>query len=246
MKDEQIYFPSAVLRRTVPIRVLVPDGRNFKCLILLHGYGGDQDQWCRKSGIRELARRYGIAVLMPGCGDGYYEDTAEDLPQFVGEELTEYARKHLPVADGSAALAIAGVSMGGFGALLIGSKYGNRFGKIASFSGAFIIPDVVIGNPGVLGNADPDYFRRVFGDFETLEGSRRDPLAEALRAADRNALPELWLLCGNQDVLFRENQKIAELLRARGVPVVWHHGDGGHTWDFWNAHLEKIMEWICK
>lgn len=244
MKDYLVHIQSDALGRKVPVRILLPSGNNLKCLLLLHGYGGDHNQWCTHSPIATLAEQYHLCVLLPSCNDWYYEDTVENIPGFIGEDLIHYIKSNLPVSSEKKDFSIAGVSMGGFGAMLLGSKFPELFGKIASLSGAFIIPDVVIGNQGVLGHANPEYFKKIFGSFEELEGSSRDPLAEAIRAADKHTLPEIFLLCGRQDVLCRENRNIATVLREHGATVDWSEVDGNHTWDLWNDYLPFMLKWI--
>lgn len=246
LKDFQIQYPSTILGRTIDIRCLIPEGSNLKCLYLLHGYNGDQNQWCEKSPIAQLAQQHGLAVIMPYCGNGYYENTQEDIPEFIGNELVSYIRRSLPVSQQQEDTFIAGVSMGGFGAVLIGAKFGKVFGKIASLSGAFIIPDVVIGNQGVLGNANPQYFKDVFGDFETLEGSERDPLAETMKAYENNQLPSICLLCGADDDLYQGNLKVVKVLRNKGIPLLWHGSTGGHHWSFWNDMLPHVLRWLAE
>lgn len=244
MDNREFLVASKVLNRDVPVRLLVPSGTNMKCLILLHGYNGTQNQWYEKTNIEELASQYNLVVAMPGCGNGYYEDTQENIPYFIGEELVTYLRTSLPVSQIREDMFIGGVSMGGFGALLIGSKFGNTFGKIASLSGAFIIPDVVIGNQGVLGDADPNYFRSIFGDFEVLEGSTKDPVAEAIRASAQGTMPSICLLCGENDDLYQGNIKVVKVLRNHGIPVIWYGGRGNHHWPFWNDLLPHVIRWL--
>jgi len=244
MENYLINFPSSVLGRVVPLRLLVPEGKNLKCLILLHGYNGTQDQWVDKSPIEYLAEYYNLVVAMPGCGNGYYEDTLEDIPRFLGEELISYLQTSLPISHCRENQYIGGVSMGGFGALLIGSKYHTIFGKIFSLSGAFIIHDVVIGNQGVLGNADPQYFKDIFGDFEVLEGSSKDPIAEAIRVSSSGNLPALCLLCGTFDDLYQGNVKAVNALRKHNIPVLWHGGRGNHRWPFWSDMLPHVIRWL--
>lgn len=246
MKDHQFEYYSATLKRNIYIRYLIPEGSNLKCLVLLHGYNGDHHQWYNKSIISQLAEQYSLVVVTPHCGNGYYVDTQEDIPNFVGNELVSYIRKVLPISPKPDDTYIAGVSMGGFGALLIGAKFGNVFGKIASLSGAFIIPDVVIGNQGVLGNADPRYFKEIFGDFETLEGSDKDPLAVAIKAYENKRLPSLCLLCGTEDALYQGNLKVVKNLRKHGIPVVWYGGTGNHRWPFWNDMLPYVIKWLVE
>lgn len=237
---------SSVLGRNVPVRFLVPEGSNLKCLFLLHGYGGDHDHWCDNSPIVQLAQTHQLAVVMPACGNGYYEDTTEDMPRFLGEELLSYAKANLPISDAAEDIYIAGMSMGGFGALLIGAKYPHAFGKIASLSGAFVIADVVIGNPGVLGNADPNYFKRIFGSLDQLEGSSRDPLAVAIRALAQGHLPPVYLLCGTEDVLHAGNRKLANALRDHGARILWQDGPGAHGWEFGNRMLPDLIHWLAE
>lgn len=245
MRDYQLSLPSAALGRSVSVRFLVPEGINLKFLLLLHGYQGDHNQWCKSSNISDIAKQHNCVVVMPSCGDLYYEDTIDDIPRFVGEELVSFVMNTLPVSRNRRDCYLAGVSMGGFGALLIGAKYSLSFGKIVSLSGAFIIPDVVIGNPGVLGNANPDYFKKVFGSFDTLEGSTRDPVAEAIRAST-NYLPEILLLCGSEDVLMSSNLKVVKDLRNHNIPVVWYPSKGAHCWSFWNNSLPMIFKWLVE
>ena len=246
MKSYLFSFPSKILGREVMVRLLLPAGKNLKCLILLHGYNGTHDQWLDKSPISELAEKHKLVVVMPGCGNGYYEDTREDMPRFVGEELIAYLKSSLPISPCRENLYIGGVSMGGFGALLIGSRYHKTFGKIVSFSGAFIIPDVVIGNQGVLGNADPQYFRDIFGDLETLEGSSRDPIAEAIRVSKTEGLPSLCLLCGTEDDLYQCNVNAIKALRKHNIPLLWYGGKGNHRWPFWSNVLPHVIRWLVE
>lgn len=246
MTNYSIIIESSVLRRKIHVRFLVPEGDNLQCLFLLHGFDGNQDEWDKKSRIRSVAEEFKIAVVMPGCGNGYYEDTQENMSKFIAEELVAYAVRELPISGLKKDTFIGGVSMGGFGALLIAAKYKHVFGKVASFSGAFIIHDVAIGNPGVLGNADVNYLRAVFGDFSTLEGSSRDPVAEAIRTDKLGEIPEILILCGNRDVLYEANRKVVQELNANGVPVLWYGGLGSHHWSFWNGVLPYVVRWLVK
>lgn len=244
METYSIDYWSSVLGRNVPIRLIVPNGENLACLFLLHGYGGNQNQWFEKSCIDKMAEKNKTVVVMPCCGNAYYEATQEDIPRFLGEELIAFARNNLPISHSKNDTYIAGVSMGGFGALLVAAKYSSVFGKVASFSGAFIIHDVAIGNPGVLGNADVNYFRSVFGDFSILEGSSRDPVAETIRASKSEEIPEIFLLCGNDDVLYQANLRVVQELETNGVSVMWYGGIGRHQWTFWNNMLPYVMRWL--
>lgn len=244
MKIEELKVPSRCLNRQIPVCAAVPDTPSGQWALLLHGYGGDQREWLNKSAAAELAEKNGLTLIMPGCGDGYYEDTREPMGCFLGEELPNFVRAHFPVSPRREDTFIAGASMGGFGALLIDSRYSRMYGKILSFGGAFIITDVAIGNPGVLGNGDVHYFRRVFGDFSTLEGSLRDPLAHAQQAVEENRMSPVLLLCGSGDVLCRSNEKMHRDLTRLGIRAQLWLVPGGHSWSAWNPHVESALRWL--
>lgn len=247
MNIQSINIPSQCLKRDVPVNIVLPETPSGKWLLLLHGYGGDKDEWLIKSPVADFVDKYGITLILPSCGNGYYEDTQEPMGHFLGEELPAFVCKHFSLSDCREDTYICGVSMGGFGALLIGSRYSNVYGKIASFGGAFIIHAVATGNPGVLGNADVNYFRRVFGDFSTLEGSELDPLVQAKHAAEENRMSPVCLICGTADVLHQSNQKIFTELRYVGSAIKLISIERGkHDWITWNSYIESVLQWLQK
>lgn len=245
MNIQSINIPSQCLKRDISINIVLPETPSGKWLLLLHGYGGDKDEWLTKSSVADFVDKYGITLILPSCCDGYYEDTQEPMGHFLGEELPTFVCKYFSLSRRREDAYICGVSMGGFGALLIGSRYSNVYGKIASFGGAFIIHDIAIGNPGVLGNADVNYFRQVFGDFSTLEGSGRDPLTHIQTAVDENRMSAVYLLCGVKDVVYQGNERIRKGLHRMGVPVkLVAIPEGGHTWVCWNPYIEQLLMWL--
>lgn len=244
MYNKTVTLFSTILNRDIKFRIIHPEIPDCKWILLLHGYGGDQEQWVNNTPIESLAMEHGFAVIMPGCGDGYYENTVEPMKTFLGEELVPYIQQNFSVSKQHEDTYIAGVSMGGFGALLVGSHYSQCFSKIACFSGAFIIPDVLIGNPGVLGPADANYFKKVFGDFETLDGSDRDPLYEVTLAAQESRMCPVYLTCGNSDVLVEGNRKVKQHLDQLNIPCEYHFSTGGHDWSFWNRTLPDVIKWL--
>lgn len=245
MRIEKLSIPSRCLGREISTCAAVPEQPSGQWALLLHGYSQNEEEWLDRSSVAELADRWGLTLILPGCGDGYYEDTQEPLGCFLGEELPAFVRGHFPVSARREDTFIAGASMGGFGALLIGSRYSRVYGKIAALAGAFIVHDVCIGNPLIVGNADIRYFRRVFGDFFTLEDSPRDPLYHVRRAVAAGNMPPVYMLCGTEDIrhwwcnerMYRDLTKLG--VEAELIPV-----PGIHSWSAWNPHLEKMLNWL--
>ena len=240
-------IPSRLLGRNVPCRVFRPDGAGSRWCLLLHGFGGTEQSWQSETPAEELAAHFGLNLVMPGCGDGYYENTREPMLDFLGRELPAFLAREFGFSQNPRDISVAGISMGGFGALLLSGSYPRVYGKCASFSGAFILEDVVVWNQRVLGNADYLYLCRVFGDFDTLLGSERDPEAVAKKALSQGELGKLWLLCGEDDKrLITANRKLAENLKKAGADIRFTALSGGHDGRCWNPAMEPVFRWLAE
>ena len=239
-----IQIPSRLLGRSVPCRLVQPDTARNRWCLLLHGYGGNQDSWLRDTDAAALAEQNRLNLVIPSCGDGYYENTREPLLDFLGQELPEYLAREYDFSRNREDISVAGVSMGGFGALLLAGSYPEVYGSCASFGGAFILPDVVDWNQRVLGNASYLYFCEVFGDFDTLLGSHRDPEAMARKALAENRLGPVWLVCGEEDPLITANRELADTLRAAGGAVRFTSLPGSHSWACWKPALKEVFRWL--
>jgi len=189
-----------------------------------------------------------MAVILPSAGDRYYLDNPAtgNMTIFIGKELVEDVRKRFPTLSTKRdETYIGGVSMGGFGAALIGFTHPTVFSKIVSLSGAFILHAVSIGDPLVLGNAEPAYFKKLFGDDLTLlEGSRFDPVCAAAKTLQTGYAPSIYLLCGKNDALYQPNLRFRTQLQVLGLNADWHEVAGGHAWSVWNEHLETLFCWL--
>ena len=120
MTVEKVVFPSQILGRDFEYRILLPEGgiRPLPTLYLLHGYGGSSAQWLEKSDAKRWAEAFGLAIVLPSAGSGYYQDnprTGERMKTFIGEELVAHTRARFPLSPRREDTFIAGVSMGGFG-----------------------------------------------------------------------------------------------------------------------------------
>lgn len=242
MTVENVVFYSQVLGRDFEYRILLPDGaaRPLRTLYLLHGYGGNSAQWLAKSDVKRWAEIFGVAVVLPSAGSGFYQDNARTgvrMKTFIGTELVDHTRAHFPLSHRREDTFIAGVSMGGFGSLLIGFRYSERFSKAAAAAGAFV--------PGILGSEmSAWYFLETFGDYATLEGSDREPYGEALRALAEGRMIPAYLTCGKQDIHLECGRRMARMLTEAGAEVVWREEDGGHDWDFFNNCFPAMLDWL--
>lgn len=232
-------FHSAALGRTMHYRIMVPENvRNARVLYLLHGYGGDQGDWFTYSRVAEEAARHGLVVVTPDGANSWYVNSAigrwED---YIVTDLVEEVERRWPVAKGRDARAIAGLSMGGYGAVRIGLRHPERFALAASMSGALDITRFrSVFNPR---GERPDVFE-IFGpaDSRTRQDNDVYRLADA---APASALPYLYVDCGVDDPWFGVNREFAGILRARQLAHEFHEEPGSHNWAYWDRQVRVVV-----
>ena len=146
---------------------------------------------------------------------------------------------------------IAGISMGGYGSLLIGSAFPSEFKKIVSISGAFIAHDVAIGNPQVVGGlGDKEalkYFTDTFAPFDTLENDiYRNPVAAIIDCnCNEDVVPELIITCGTKDELYARNLDVLRTFCKYGVAYDWLPIEGGiHDYKSFDAGLRYAFKML--
>ena len=95
------------------------DNKEYKTLYLLHGLSDDHSIWLRRTSIERYAADYGICVVMPCGGKSFYTDMKYGMKYFsyITEELPCVVEEFLKVSNKREDRCIAGLSMGGYGAL---------------------------------------------------------------------------------------------------------------------------------
>ena len=249
------YFSNALCRMTsfemlIPndIRADIPHSepaRPMRTLFLLHGYTGKAGNWVPE----ELAQRYNFAIVMPTAENSFYlngEATGRTYQTMLGEELVDYVRETFRLALRPEDTCIAGMSMGGFGALHTALAYPDRFGKAGALSSAFIVHGIARMKPGQdNGMANYEYYRQCFGDLETVEESDANPEVQVKKLlAAGTKLPKIYLCCGAQDFLIEPNRAMHRFLLDQGVAHKYEEGAGQHDMAYWSRHIVKIVKWM--
>lgn len=220
-------------------RIVVPDGvRNARVVYLLHGYGGDQGDWFTYSRVAEEAARLGLVVVTPdGANSWYVNSPIGRWEDYIVTDLVQEVERRWPVAKGRDARAIAGLSMGGYGAVRIGLRHPDRFALAASMSGALDITRFrSVFNPrGEL----PDVFE-IFGPDDSRTRGDND-VYQLAGTATASALPYLYVDCGVDDPWFAINREFASILRARALPHEFHEEPGSHNWAYWDRQVRSVM-----
>lgn len=211
----------------------------YKCLYLLHGLSDDHTIWCRRTSIERYASMYGICVVMP-CGDtSFYTDMkyGKKYYTYIAKELPALIRQFFNVSDKREDNYIAGLSMGGYGALKIGLRENAYFSKAAGLSSA---ADITMVSDIALNVAIP-----IFGeDLKVPEDDDLFLLAD--KKKDDPLKPDLYLGIGTEDFLYDCNQSLKEKLISCGYHLTYRESEGNHSWDFWDEYIQYVLEWMLK
>lgn len=243
-------FHSAALDREMKYRILLPcgyqtgGGRRFPVLYLLHGLYGDYLNWDTRTNLERCAQRYELIVVMPDAGDSWYTNSATDpkdkFEDYIAKDLVAEIDGKFRTLRSRRARAIAGLSMGGYGALKIALRYNDDFAFAGSLSGALDAPQD-------LGDKKPEFrdqLLKVFGPPGSVV--RADNiLSSLLQRESPKDLPYLYLACGSGDDFLPVNRNFVAQLSSRGVPYEYHETAGGHTWDYWGRSVQDLLRAVA-
>jgi len=223
---------------------------------LLHGMGDDCTAWERFTHVERYALARGIAVVMPGVlNQCYYSNMVKGLRyfDFVAHEVPERFRELFPQFSRSREdNVIAGLSMGGYGALRIGLTYPERYAAIGCFSsGNLLEVESVLPPEGTEGSEFMEPFygvaRNVFGTEKIIEAMGSDADIDRLldkAVAGERPLPAVHMYCGTEDFLLGLSDKYA--CHAGAVlpedKFSYTKAPGMHHWDFWDKWLPVFMD----
>lgn len=240
----QIY--SKALVRNTSVNVIypdhVPEGTPVKVLYLLHGYMGHYMDWVRLTAIERYIRDYPVCVVMPSgynhfytngpFGNNYFDAIFSDLPETIE------AMFH--VSKNKEDRYIAGLSMGGYGALKLALTPPYQYHKVASLSGVIDI-DALYNNA-----ANADYHTKFNQVFKTLPvaGTNDDLYHLFKQANDVKKVPDLFLACGTDDHLLRHHTDLKNFLNQEKITYKLFETPGGHEWRLWDLYIQEVIRWM--
>lgn len=256
----EVNFISKCLMRTVTFNAIIPvdkfgpqaenaEQKPLKTLYLLHGIFGNYTDWVNGTRIQTWAEANDLAVIMPSGENHFYlddEKSGELYGEFIGKELVEFTRKLFPLSDKREDTFIAGLSMGGYGAIRNGLKYAENFGCVIGLSAALVHDTWKdADNSAPIFTFRRNYYEAVFGEYDKVKGSDKDPKALLLKLKEEGRpVPKMYLCCGTEDGLVTANRDFRDFLNENGVDLTYVEGPGKHDWVFWDTYIKKVLDWL--
>jgi len=228
------------------LQVLFPQGETpaEKILYLLHGLSDDCTAWLHKTRITEYARNNNYIVIMPEVQRSFYSDMAHGSKYFtyVACELPEICEKIFNLKHKRENTFVAGLSMGGFGAMKCGLIRPDFYAACASFSGALDMKTRVEEAKRTGQNQLPE-MAAILG--EALNYPDNSDLFHLARVAVRQPMkPRVLITCGDADFLLEDNRRFNGHMQALNYGHIYMEWPGQHNWGFWEDCLPITFDFF--
>jgi len=256
---ESLVFESSLVSYPVNYSVYLPPDyetstRSYPVLYLLHGYSDDETGWIQ-FGEADLIANRGIAngdfppciIVMPDGKVTWYVNSAdgkdpwEDM--FIGEFIP-FIENEYRIRPKKEFRAIAGLSMGGNGALLLAMHHTDLFSSCVAMSAGTFTDEEIIAN-----DRYDDYFKNIYGekpDNDVSEHWKANSPLHLLETVDIGKLKSVrWYIdCGDDDFLYKGNSALHVKMRNLEIPHEYRVRNGGHEWSYWRSGLHDGLIFI--
>jgi S-formylglutathione hydrolase FrmB len=248
---DTVRFPSKLVNTTLPYNVILPTdydtarSTRYPVLYLLHGLTGHYSDWLSRTNVADYASEYRMIIVMPEGNDGWYTDSGivvnDKYETYILQELIPDVQQRYRTIEARYGRAIAGLSMGGYGALKFGLKLPQTFVFAASMSG-------VLGVTRLPEKDIPSSWQeslKLFGPpaSETRKANDLFEIISKLPAARLASLPYFYFDCGTEDapLIFSYNRELSGLMYEKKIPHEYRELPGDHSWGYWDSQVQEIL-----
>jgi enterochelin esterase-like enzyme len=260
---EQDFIQSTLLEKKVNFTVYLPadydvSQRSYPVVYLLHGFTDDNTGWLQFGEINRYADKAiadgtipPMIIIMPNADSSWYinaYDGKENYEDFFIKEFMPAIEKKYRIKAEKQFRGIAGLSMGGYGAMIYALKYPDLFAAAAPLSAGIFTDDQLKALPD---DAYAGALARVFGrglkasdrltkqwyDNSVLNIISKEP-ADSLKRV------RYWIDCGDDDFLTVGNSMLHVALIQKKVPHEFRMRDGEHNWTYWRTGITDALQFI--
>jgi putative tributyrin esterase len=250
---ETVQFHSNLVNATLAYDVILPkeyraaSTTRYPVLYLLHGLSGHYSDWATRTNMADYAAEYRLIIVMPEGNDSWYVDSggvpSDKYETYILKELIPDVDKRFRTIQARYGRAVAGLSMGGYGAVKYGLKYPSTFAFAASMSGAF---GVTRYTQNEMGGSNWEPFLKIFGPVgsETRKANDVFEITRALSASRVASLPFFYFDCGTEDAgrHVNANRELSQMFLDKNVPHEYRELPGDHSWGYWDQQVQEVLK----
>lgn len=255
----ELKLNSKLMAREMPYRLIVPEGydadanksKRYAVVYLLHGLSGHYDNWTAKTKLAEYALKYQYIIVTPEGNNGWYVDSPnlsnDKYESYIVQELIPEIDAKFRTQANRENRVIAGLSMGGYGALKFGLKHPDKFVLAGSFSGALGAAGWTLKGleENKVTGAIFDSIKASFGADDSPTRAENDifKMVREMTPEKVKTLPLFYVDCGTEDFLvIRGNREFGNLLFDKKIPHEFRILPGAHDWRFWDTSVREFLE----
>ncbi len=212
----------------------------YKTVYLLHGLSDNATCWTRYTSCERYAKDNNLALIMPDGDRSFYTDMkrGNKYYTYLTKELVTQCERFFPALSRKRKdRFIAGLSMGGYGAIKASLESG-LFSKCAAFSAAIDM------QKRINDEERREMFENIFGSAQEYKNSINDIYFTAKNISFEK--PEFFMSCGTDDRLYKENADFYNYLLSLNYNVTALKQEGGHTWDNWDEAGKRAFAWFVR
>lgn len=244
---DTIAVQSKVMQKTINACVVLPDDykkskQSYPVIYLLHGGSGNYRDWLSKLAdkqlLHKLADQYGVIIVTPdGSPFGYYFDSPLDkisqYETFIAKEVVLQVDASYRTINNRKGRIIAGLSMGGHGAMYIATLHPDVYCAAGSMSGVMDLNTAIWKVPADFAKSRDVNFEKLLGPKK--EGDNPYPGYSVVTLVDKMKANNVKLIfdCGADDIMIEPNRELHRLLTANGTPHDYIERPGKHEWPYW-------------
>lgn len=255
VREDSLYSPS--IGAMTKYTIILPNGyeassAKHPVLYLLHGYSGDHTNWVKLTGLVKYAAQYNFIIVAPDGKNGWYTNSSaapkDKHESSVIDDLVPHIDAKYKTDTSRYSRSIAGLSMGGYGAVKLALKYPAKFFFAGGISPAIQVPNSLedslfyaTRSKGLVQSV-----QKAFGSVRNDSWNDNDVFHLAGTVRPDTAL-YFYLSVGSQDGLSEiidETHRFAATLRNNGIAFEMHETAGGHNWKFWDKEIRIVLERI--
>lgn len=261
--QESRSIESSVLGESVQYNIYLPAGyeesnRSYPVLYLLHGYTDNEIGWTQFGEVQKIADKASagldvtdMIIVMPDAGVSWYvnnHDGSVNYEDFFTQELIPHIDENYRTRATKEFRAVAGLSMGGYGTLIMAMKHAELFTAAAPLSAAVFLDDEISEMPqenwdNALGTP---FGEGLEGEDRLTNHYRENSILDIIENGDSEQLNSVdyYIDCGDDDFLIRGNLMLYKALVENEVEAEFRVRDGAHTWDYWRTALPDVLEFV--
>ena len=260
---ESLELKSKILDKKVEYSIYLPPDyeistRHYPVVYLLHGFTDDETAWVQFGEVnlaadRAIAERKipPMIIVMPDAGVSWYINNYNDevrYEDFMIDEFIPFIDSEYRTRAAKEFRGVSGLSMGGFGSLLLAIKHPDVFAACAAFSAG-------VHTDAELINMNDERYEYLFPNLYGTELTGEDRISmhyqqnSPLHLLNNVQVEKLkkvrWYIdCGDDDFLYKGNAALHVRFREQEIPHEYRIRDGAHNWTYWRTHIVNGLKFI--